>query len=230
MTVVNPRLLVVDDNLRRFERARSVDLLATNAPTVGTGRYVCFEEKVPKGQCLVIGGMAVWAKQRINVGAADESNEMIDPKDGNGWFSFEPQINDAVLKGYLPVIDLATPRLLTTGGVAPTTTNLNNDDRQQRAGLTMLSLEPDVEAHRQWNNALFRFLVPSDAVFRVVFSILPPSASAPLDATGRYTIGVGATKRVDYAGVHLLGMQMTEQSYEDLKRQASLEHMLNTRM
>lgn len=220
MTILNPRLIVVDDNISRFEDMRDVDLLASNVPNVGTGRYVCFEQQVPKGQVLVIGGMAFYAMQRINVGTDDESFEMISPKDGNNCFSFEPQINNAVLQGFVPRINVARRRSL---GAPPLVTNLNNNERNSAPGISMLSSEPRNEAQNEWQNALYRFVVPSDAIFRVIFTILPPSATAPLAAAGRYTIGVAATKRVDYAGACIVGQQMAEQTYNALKEQVVRE-------
>lgn len=214
LTIINPRLFLHDEHVDPWEQDQNVDLLASDTPVVATGKYVCFDYTVPKGQVVVVHGMSMYAKQRINVGAADESNEMIQPVDGNGWFAFEPQVNDS--SPYIVGLSFAAPRL--AGGT------LNNSDRQRARGISQISLNPREDANKQWYNALYSFLCPSESRLRVIFSLLPAARTNGLTSgSGSYAISTTATKRVDYAGAFIVGQQMSAQHYNQIAAEVRAE-------
>lgn len=201
----NAHWLVVDPTVNLFERDRWVDLLAPNVPTVGQGKYVCWQYDVPKGQVLVVKGVAPYALARTNPGSDEESKQMITPEDGNNFFFFEPRVNDSAV-GVI-VADAVRDREAPAAG-------LNDLDRATAAGWTSISLEPRKDAHIQWANPLYGFIVPSGATLKIIFSIIPPARDNPFPTDGQYTIGDDATKRVDYAGACVVGHQLPQQLYD----------------
>jgi hypothetical protein len=205
-SVKDPKSFLADKNVEPWYRDTRQDLLATNVPISATGKYVIMDEQVPRAQVLVVKGIVPYAMARTNPGSGDESMQMIAPIDGNGWFSYEPQINDAA--AYNIESNFNAPQ---DASVAD-----DNSIRQRTRGLCIISDNPWRDANQQWANPLFTFVVAPTQRFRVIFSILPASPTNPLSSV--YEIGVDATKRVDFAGVVAVGHLLSAQHYENLKR------------
>ena len=178
-----------------------VDLSSSSVKTLGAGRYVVATYSPPKAQVGVVYGIIPYAMERTDVGNADESMQLIDPLVGNGFFSFEPLVNNntpiQIEQDYnVPQIASSTP---------------NNNDRAKGKGLTWLSRNVYQDALQAWDNPFFAFLVPAGATLNIVFSLMQYTAlnSGGFATTGRYQIGTG-TKRVDFAGVVITGVQVPE--------------------
>lgn len=213
---MNSQDLIVDESLKIFDQGQDADLVAsTTVKTVGTGKYVVFSYRVPGGSCLVVGGIAPYLKQRINIGGAGpgESVEYIDPQEVNDFTVFEPQINDGAPA--LFDVNLTAPRV---DGAAAT---LNDNDRQKRRGITQVHITPRYDAMQMARVPFNRILVPSNALFRVIFSVLPAAAANGLPADGTWSIdNAQAEYRIDFAGCHVYGWQLPEQTYKRLEEEA----------
>ena len=152
---------------------------------------------------------------RTNVGLATESFQLIDSIAAAGFFSFEPTVNDNA-----PFIIEQNYNSPKTAGAA----SLNNNDRIRAKGIGYITDAPWLAAQNSWFNPLFTVFVPSNAVFRLIFSILPVSATDPLPAGGQFGIGgAGGTRRVDFAGSILVGQQMSEQYYHGLAQRVAAQ-------
>ncbi len=208
--------LIVDDKLKVFDQAQDADLVAsTTVKTVGTGKYIVFSYRVPPGQCLVVAGIAPYLKQRINLGGSDpgESIEYIEPREANDFTIFEPQINDAAPN--LFEVNLTAPRV---DGAAAT---LNDNDRQKRRGITQIHTTPRFDAMQMARVPFNRILVPSDALFRIIFSVLPAAAANGLPADGTWSIDNAQPEyRIDFAGCHVYGWQLADVAYKRLAQEA----------
>lgn len=206
MTIIDARNFIEDPSAKPFIQDFRVDLLASDVPTESTGRYIVCKMPTPKGQVNLVKGFVPYVMQRTLIGGALESFQIIDPKDANGHFAFEPFVG-----GNLPFIisqDYNAPR--TAGGT------LLNQDRIQRKGVGFVSNQPWHDAMSIWQNPMFCMRVPSEVLFSVVFSILPVGIASGVG--GVYTVDASASKRVDFAGVVVVGMTMSEQSYDAISR------------
>lgn len=199
--LLNPRDFMVDESVKPFIKDQRVDLLAADTKKQAAGRYFVFEHKVTKGNVLVIKGLVPYACERTDVGTTDEAFAMIDPLFGNGCFSFEPQVNGNA--PFTVSLDYNAPRI--------STGTLLNADRARKNGFSHISKAPLDDAKQAYFNPIFSFLVPSDNTLSVVFSILSVGSSSPMP--NPYTIGGTSEKRVDFAGVVVVGVEMSEQLY-----------------
>lgn len=202
MEIVNPQFFVSDPQVRPFVLDSRVDLAAPDVPTVGTGRYVIQTIRPPRGQVYVVKTFVPYAAARTDVGLAAESFVYLG-SEANGFFSYEPLINDN--SPFIIEEDFNAPR----AAAGP----LLNADRQRSKGISYITRDPWNEASQAFFNPLFTFLIPSNAVYRVVFSLLPPATAAAIP--NPYQIGTG-TKRVDFAGCVTAGLQMPEQHYHGI--------------
>lgn len=202
MEIVNPQFFVSDPQVRPFVLDSRVDLVAPDVPTVGTGRYVIQQIRPPRGQIYVVKTFVPYAAARIDVGLATESFVYLGPE-ANGFFSYEPLINDN--SPFIIEEDFNAPRI----AAGP----LLNADRQRSKGVSYIARDPWNEATQAFFNPLFTFVIPSNAVYRIVFSVLPAAAAAPIP--NPYQIGTGP-KRVDFAGCVTAGLQMPEQHYHGI--------------
>lgn len=205
-------LYLIHPERKLYRKERRADLLAPNTPTQSTGRFIVFQDRIPTNQALLVKAVVPYAQARTNPGTDTESFETILPNAGNGFFGFEVLVNDSSPNIF--DISLNTPRSLTGG----TTAGLNNQDRQGLPGLSTISGDVEGDLAQQWQNPLFGFVVPGGATLRIIFSILPPATDNPFPVLGRYTIGVNAVKRVDFAGVVVAGHQMPSQVLSDISR------------
>jgi hypothetical protein len=210
---LDPRwFLPSDDGVKPFilDTGR-VDLAAADAPTVATGRFIVSQLDVPPSQFYIIKGMSFYAGARINTGLGTETFQLLDPVDADGFFSFDPQVNNQ--PPWIINLDYNAPRI----AAGPLS---NASGRQHSAGIGHISDRPWTDVQQSWVNPMFTIPVPSSTQFRVIFSILPPSAVAPLPAGGQFGIGgAGGTRRVDFAGAVIAGMQLTEQAFARMMKE-----------
>lgn len=211
MRPIDPRFYLDDPDAKSLgPLTYRSDLTAPDIPTMGTGRYVIARETIPKGQVWIIKTIVPFAQERVNVGLGTESVQMMDPLKANNWFTFEPYINGS--SPFILKADMNTPR----AAAGP----LQNNDRFQSAGITCISVHPWSDAQRSMFNPLFTIVVRAARTFTVVFSVLPQSSdpAAALPTAGTYAVGgAGGARRVDFAGVVLSGVQMSEQLYDDMQ-------------
>lgn len=213
---IDPKFFLADPQVRPFVIDERVDLTAPNVPIAATGKFIVTELRPPRGQVYLIKNITPYAMERVNVGnVATESFQLISAPSAAGFFSFEPTVNDN------------SPFIIEQNYNAPKTANaasLNNNDRVRAKGIGYITDSPWLAAQNSWFNPLFTILVPSNAVFRLIFSILPVSATDPIPAGGRFGVnGVGGTRRVDFAGSILVGQQMSEQYYHGLTQRVSAQ-------
>jgi len=214
-SLIDPELFLVDPQIKSFIHDERHDLLAPDAPIVGTGRFVIVSLKAPRGQVIVVKSLVPHAYARTDMGTANESFEMLDPMAANGFFSFEPLVNDS--SPFVIELDYNAPSI--EGGT------LLDSDRQRTKGISHISSSPWADVQRSWFNPMFSILIKGDSTFTVVFSILPPPVVAtPLPFGGQYSIEVGAAKRVDFVGCMLGCMQMSEQYYHFLETERAKGH------
>jgi hypothetical protein len=212
---IEPKFFLSDPQIRPFILDERVDLTAPNVPIAATGKYVVSELRPPRGQVYLIKNITPYAMARTNVGLATESFQLLDPIAAAGFFSFEPTINDNA-----PFIIEQNYNAPKTAGAA----SLNNNDRIRAKGIGYITDSPWLAAQNSWFNPLFTVLVPSNAVFRLIFSILPMSGTDPLPAGGQFGVGgAGGTRRVDFAGSILVGQQMSEQYYHGLAQRVAAQ-------
>ena len=201
MFVIDPTNFLADTQAKPFVRDFRSDLLAPDIKTQSVGRYFIAEHRVPRGTVLVVKGLVPYACERTDVGTVNEAFDFIDPEVGNGNFSFEPQINGNA--PFISSIDYNAPR--TASG-----TKLNAD-RVRQNGYSQISKRPLDDAKNEWFNPMYSFVVPADATLAVIFTILRVGTTSPIP--NPFSIGVATEKRVDFAGVVLVGLEMPEQAY-----------------
>lgn len=206
--LIEPRFFLADPQIRPFIVDNRVDLTAPNVPITATGKFVVAEIRPPRGQVYIVKNITPYAMARTNVGLATESFQLISAISAAGFFTFEPIVNDN--SPFVIEQDYNAPKI---AGAA----SLNNNDKIRAKGIGYISDSPFTVAQNSWFNPLFSILVPSNAVFQIVFSILPVSAANPIPVAGQFTVGgAGGGRRVDFAGSVLVGQQMTEQYYHGL--------------
>lgn len=200
-----------DPSIIPFTRDRRVDLLASNVEKVANNRYVVYKHRVQPNQVEIVKAFIPYAMRRIDIGTAtgapQESFEYIPPEEGDGFFAFSMLRN-----GNPPIqmeINFNAPRPANAAA-------LDNNERQVRSGITNLSVTP-------WRDALagagaLPMAIPfeSQAEQAFTFEILPASTITPLTTAGQFSIAVAAQKRVDFAGVFVVGVQMPQTLFNTL--------------
>jgi hypothetical protein len=184
------------------------DLTATDVPTVATGEFIIMDFTVPKDQVWIIKGFAPYAMERTNAGGVTQSARFIQPQDGNGWFAFTP-----VTAGGAPFVIQANYN-------APQNdTGAQKDSTRQKSnGITQLSLTPYYDALQQLKDPFFSMPVFSNQQFQTIFSLMAPAATGGVALSNPYSIGTPtppADKRVDWAGVCVAGLMMSENAYHE---------------
>lgn len=208
--LINPGYFLSDPEVRPFVIDKRIDLADPNAPIVATGRYICASVKVPKAQIYVVKALIPYAMERINMPAANETAQFLNPRECDGFFMFEPLVNDSS-----PFIMETDYNAMSIDGAA-----YNNNDRVRGKGISYISDEPWKTAQNVWFNPLFTFAVPGDATLRVIFSIFGVAGVGGIPVGGQYAVaGAGGARRVDFAGCMIVGQQMSEQYYRGLVQQ-----------
>lgn len=211
MRALDPRLFLEDPDVHSLVLHQRADLVAADVDTAGSGAFVIFAEPVPKGQIYVVKTVVPYAQERTNVGLPDATYQMIAPQAGNTFFSFEP------------AVDTGSPFMIKSNVNAPQTAAAPiNNDRQQTNGITFISSDPWSDAQRSMLNPLFTIVARANKVIRVVFRIIPPGVTNPIVG---YSVGgtTANTKRVDFAGVVMAGVQMSEQTYDGIMQRLDLQ-------
>lgn len=218
MTLIDPRYFMRDPEAQPFLQDYRVDLVAPNVPLesgtqyTASARYIVTQIRPPKGQTLLIKAWQPYAMKRTNIGTASESFALIDPLECAGHFNFEPLVG-----GLAPVVaqlNLNAPRDL----AGP----LLNSDRVIGKGVSFISSTPYADVMRSGFNQNFTIEVPSDRLFTVVFQLVDGTAFAsPLPLGGQFqvTTDPAVTKRVDFAGVVVSGIIMSDQRFQQLTKE-----------
>lgn len=207
--IIDPRRYLTDPTARPFVRDFRVDLTAADVPVESSGRYIVAELRVPRGQRFVVKAVFPYAMARTDVGDASlESVRTLSNAEAGGYFSFEPSVN-----GNSPfVIEADLNAMRTSAGAL-------NSDRVRASGWTHIVENPWFSSSVNWDNPLFSVDVAPDAVFRIIFTVLPVGYASGLP--NPYVIpapppAVQPPKRVDFAGVLITGINMSDQSYRDI--------------
>ena len=211
MTALNPSLYISDPSVRPFTRNSRVDLTAPDVPILNDEEFVIESHRTKSGEIEVVHALFPYAQERTDVGTPSEAFRQLSQFDANGYFSFSPKVNGE--NAFNLSLNLNTPRI----SAGP----LTNNDRQIRGGITTVSEQPWIDAQRY--NPLFSIPVPSDVLFEVTFAILPPSTvTAAAIPNGYFIGGAGGagTRRVDFAGVLVAGIVMSQQAYDRVLEEA----------
>lgn len=202
MFVLDPRLWLADPAVKPFERDFRADITAPDITIIGLGKYLIASYPVKKGNILIVKNLVPYAMERTDVNTTTEDFAYIQPDVADGHFLYEPRVNGQA--PYIVAIDYNAPRI--DAGT------LLNADRILANGYSDISARPKYDASNSWNNPLFTFIVPADTTFEVAFSILRGGTTSPMPDP--YTVGAGE-RRVDFAGIYVVGLEMTEQTYRD---------------
>lgn len=215
MFPIDPRGWLASEEVQPFVFTRSKDLAAVDGTlkTVAEGKYLIMSERPARGQVLVVKAVVPWAMYRKNVGVQDqECVQFCDPSDVNGQVLFE-----VLVGGNSPVLfDVNVPAFKTDA-------NASNKDAAGGKGIPFISADPWKDAQMAWNNPQFTFLVKSGAELQVAFSILRPSVVNPIPAVYTVPPTANAVRRIDFAGVTLVGLSMSEQTYAKIDSAVSGE-------
>lgn len=207
--IIDPRLYLADPTARPFVRDFRIDLTAPDVPTEATGRFIVADLPVPRGQRFIVKSIFPYAMARTDVGdAALESARMLTNAEVGGYFSYEPSVN-----GNSPFVIEADLNAMRTSAGA------QNSDRVKTNGWTHVVENPWFSSAVNWDNSLFSIEVAPDATFRIIFTLLPVGYSSGLP--NPYVIpapppAAQPPKRVDFAGVVITGINMSDQSYRDI--------------
>jgi hypothetical protein len=211
MILIDPRHYLADPTARPFIRDFRIDLTASDVPQESAGRYIVADLKVPRGQRFLVKSVMPYAMARTDVGTAQESARILVNEEVGGFFSFEPTVN-----GNSPFVIEADLNAMRTSAGA------QNSDRVRANGWTHVSDNPWFQASASWDNPMFTVEVSPDSTFRIVFTVLPVGFANPLP--NPYVIPAAPPpaaqppKRVDFAGVVITGVNMSDQSYRDIYR------------
>lgn len=180
------------------------DITAADVPVLATGQLIIMDFEVPKDQIFIIKGFAPYAMERTNVAGVTESARYIQPQDGNGWFS------------YAPLTASGAPFIIQNNFNAPQNDNGSQTDklRQKGNGISQISLTPYSDAVEQMKNPFFSMAVTSKQRFQTIFSLLTPAGNI----SNPYSIGTPVApkdRRVDFAGVCVAGVMLSENAYNE---------------
>jgi len=203
MPAIDPRFFLDDPQIKSFVRTRRVDLTAPVAQldTVSQGRIVVYRNRTASGQVEIVRYIAPYVEERTDVGTPSESFRCIDPRDANGFFAFNPLVNNN------------PPLVLDVNINRPTTAaSPSNNQRAVVGGIIFMSGDPWIDAQRF--NPNFSFPVTSDQELVITFELLPAAVTGGIP--NPYQIGAGA-KRVDFAGVVVHGVLMPQPVFNRLR-------------
>jgi hypothetical protein len=154
-----------------------------------------------------------YAMQRLNVGLASESVAYIAPRDGDGFFLFEPRL--AGNKSGLGYTDNQLDAMTTQAGAT-------NADVKGSSGVTFIVDDPWLAVTRTVDSGVMGRKVASGQTLQVLFSLIQDPIVGADALPSRYVVPVFGgpapvppLRRVDYAGIVLAGLQMPAQVYEE---------------
>lgn len=214
MFPIDPRSWLFAEEVQPFVITRSRDLAATDGSLkkVSEGKYIILNERPAKGQLLVVKSVVPWCMKRTNVGTPNETVEFITPADVNGQVLYEPFVG-----GNSPILfDEVNPAFKTAAAAS-------NNDLTGGKGISFVSQDPWSDSQRSWFNPQFTFVVRGGTDFLVTFSILRPSVQNPIPVV--YTVPPSSTThRIDFAGVTIVGLSMSEQTYAKVANATQSAH------
>ena len=204
MPAVDPKYFLDDPQVKSFVRTRRVDLTAPLAQldVISQGRFAIYRNRTASGQVEVVQYLAPFVEERTDVGTPDESFQRIPSARADGFFSFNPLVNNNP-----PLIIEINMNRPTTAAAAA------NNDRAIQGGITFMSDSPWIDAQRF--NPNFAFPVVAGQELVVTFELLPAAVAGAIP--NPYQIGAG-TKRVDFAGVVVHGVVMPQPVFDRLHR------------
>lgn len=204
MFPIDPRNWLAAEETQPFVTTRYRDLAATDGSlkVVSEGKYIVLNERPARGQVLVVKAITPWAMKRVNVGTPQETVQFCTPADVNGQVIFETFVG-----GNAPILfDQSGPAFKDAA-------NASNNDLVGGKGIPFVSADPWNSVAWAWNNPQFTFLVKSGSDLTVTFSVLRPSVTNPIPTVYTVPPAPGATYRIDFAGVTVVGLSMSEQTY-----------------
>lgn len=204
MFPIDPRNFLFAEEVQPFVITRSRDLAAVDGTLqqISEGKYVILNERPARGQVFVIKSIVPWCMKRDNVGLPTESVSFCSPAAVNGQVLYEPFVG-----GNTPILfDEVNPAFKTAAAAS-------NNDLTGGKGISFVSPDPWSDAQRSWFNPMFTFLVKGGTDFLVTFSVLRPSVQNPIPVVYTIPPTPGATERIDFAGVTVVGLSMSEQTY-----------------
>lgn len=206
MFPIDPRHWLAHEGVQPFVTTRSRDMAAVDGSlkTLSEGKFIIFKEAPLKGQIFLVKAIVPWAMQRENVGIPlTENVSFCDPVAVNGQVLFESLVgnNSPVL------FDTDTPAFKTEAGAS-------NKDPTGGKGIPFISADPWSDAQRAWDNPMFSFVVPPSTSLVITFAVLRPSVSNPLPVVYTVPPTAGAARRIDFAGVTVVGLTMAKQTYD----------------
>lgn len=190
-------------DIKPFSLTRRADLTAANVKKLSDSLFVIFEDRTPAGLVRIVRNFAPFVMRRTDIGAPTESAEIILPDEVDGWVSFDPQVDgQSVL-----VTNIDMNALKDIGGT------LNNNDRAYASGVSCVSPYPNRDALDY--NPLFSFPIESKKELSFTFRLMQLPLVSPI--SGPYEIGGTGSRRIDFAGVVVTGVQMPVTTYNKLQ-------------
>lgn len=205
ISLIESQFYVADPTAKPFVQDFRQDVTAPDIEIAAAGVFIICKLTPPSNQMFLIKTMTFYAMERTNVGGgAAASAAFITPAAGNGFFVYEPFVggNSPFILG----LDFNAPRIQ----AAPL-----NSNRTKKSGISYITDSPWTDTQNAWFNPMFTIKVPASEVFSVQFSLLA-NGTAPNGLPNTFTIGAPGPKRVDFAGVMVAGIQMSEQAYRDV--------------
>ena len=204
MPAIDPKYFLDDPQIKAFVRTRRVDLTAPAAQldVISQGRFAVYRNRTAGGQVEVVQYIAPFVEERTDIGTPQESTKRIPAAEADGWFSFNPLVNNN------PPLVLEINMNRPTAAATP-----SNNQRAVQGGITFMSNQPWIDAQRF--NPNFAFPVVADQELLITFELLPSAVTGAI--ANRFQIGAGA-KRVDFAGVVVCGVLMPQPVFDRLHR------------
>lgn len=201
---VVPDWFMPSTRARPVRLEKRIDLVpASNPPSYGGNKLIPFSYSVPKNQALVVQGIVCALWQRVDIGGAHESCQLLTNIDVAGKVVFTPIVNGQLAFQSENEVNQFTT--LATASNAPV----------RSSGITTVSENPDTDLFGNWFNPLFSFVVRSEQLLQVLFEVLPVTNGETLEITDDAKV----TNRVDFAGVYLVGQLLSDADFTALQQE-----------
>jgi hypothetical protein len=204
--------LIADEQIIPFKHEDRHDITnPADGIQISENRFVACQFTQPKGQVVVIKAIAPYLMFRANAGGANETLQFIPGSDANGFFAFEPLVNNQ------------SPYVIRSNVNAPTTSAAALDtDRIRSPGTTLIPDDPALLEYTP-KDPFFKILVRGGKTFTLVCEILRDATANPIpDPFEIGATAITANRRVDFAGALIYGVTMPEQLYNKLQKQWSM--------
>jgi hypothetical protein len=201
MPSIDPIYFLDDPQIKAFVKTRRVDLTATDEVEIlSQGKFVVYKSRVPAGQVEIVKHVCPFVEKRTDIGTPDESFERIPASQADGFFSFNPLVNNN------PPLIIEINMNRPTVAASP-----SNKQRAVQGGITFMSDSPWIDAQRF--NPNFAFPVSAGQELIITFELLPPALTGGIP--NPFQIGTG-NKRVDFAGIVVHGVVMPQPVFDRL--------------